>query len=178
MSILQITYCSRSRLSADRAEALLDAGNIAIFSAVRNRLRSVGGMLYFDGRYFAQVLEGPPAELRRLMTVIACDPRHADLTVIGKRALPAPAFGDWSMGFIGATDHTLEIFRRAFDYVDHDLSDADHGMMVGELCEMAHEQIEPPAVDPKTGAARDCPRHVFWDAKRRAARGADFSAAV
>lgn len=175
MAFDQITYVSRSRLGDDESEAFLDAGDIAIYSAVRNRGAGVGGLLYFDGCYFAQVLEGPRATVRRLTCSIARDDRHEQMTLIGKRMINERAFADWSMGLITDATSSLEILRKAFSHTSGGLSDYDHTMLVGQLKEMILTTDEEPDPPQEDWRANTYSRYVFRDHAGRSATNAGFA---
>lgn len=175
MAFDQITYVSRSRLDDDKDEALLDAGDIAIYSAVRNRASDVGGILYFDGRYFAQVLEGPPATVRRLLYRIARDRRHEQMTLIGKRRVEERAFKDWSMGLITDAASSLEILRKAFGHTEQGLSDYDHAAMIGQSKEMIQATEEEPHSPQEDWRPSGYSRYVFWDHAGRSATDASLA---
>lgn len=145
----QITYVSRSELTGDVDERYLDAGNIAVFSAVSNRARGICGALVFDGRFFAQVLEGPLERLQPLMARIARDRRHADVTIIRSRAIPKRSLSDWSMGYIPSGAPFYEIFNVISERAGVSVDSFTHDRFVEDLhCHLSREDRGAPALPP------------------------------
>jgi hypothetical protein len=58
-----------------------------------------GLLLYHDGK-FMQALEGEQQAVQALFRRIQVDPRHRNVTVLIKFAIPDRYFSDWSMGFV------------------------------------------------------------------------------
>jgi hypothetical protein len=112
--LISIVYTSSARepFSPLALRALLDQSRAA------NDTRGVTGMLlYRTGRFF-QVLEGPEAEVRSLVSVIAHDPRHIDMRVIMEEPIGRRQFADWSMGYESIqapTENAPAGFRDTFD---------------------------------------------------------------
>lgn len=75
----------------------LDLRALVERSAARNVLAEIGSFMVADGGFFAQVMEGPPAEVRALTDRIGRDPRHTDMQVVLERPAPAREFSDWPM---------------------------------------------------------------------------------
>lgn len=78
----------------------LDAGEVFKILAEareRNRDRDITGMLVIvDGRFF-QAIEGPEANIARLMTSLKADRRHESIRVLRRRPIAQRQFPDWSM---------------------------------------------------------------------------------
>lgn len=65
-----------------------------------NSQNGISGMLLFDGkRTFIQVLEGETHTVENLYEKIKVDPRHTNVTSLGRRGIPKREFADWRMGF-------------------------------------------------------------------------------
>ncbi|MBA3870004.1 MAG: BLUF domain-containing protein [Anaerolineae bacterium] len=64
-----------------------------------NARLDVTGMLLYRGGNFLQVLEGQEAVIDDLFKVIMQDPRHHQVTLLLKRAVPSRQFEHWEMGF-------------------------------------------------------------------------------
>ncbi len=63
----------------------------------RNAAEDITGlMLYDDGRFY-QWLEGPAANVARLMHSIENDRRHRDIEILSDKPAAARQFGDWKM---------------------------------------------------------------------------------
>jgi hypothetical protein len=65
-----------------------------------NRQTGISGVLLFDTRSFAQVIEGPPKAVKNLFGQIICDPRHTAVTVQEHGLIPGRAFTKWVMAFV------------------------------------------------------------------------------
>ncbi len=88
----QYLYISTApTLAREEVEAILAT------SARNNPARGITGLLLFNGRNFLQLLEGEEAEVAGLMERITADPRHAGVSVLDKRAIPARVCPDWAM---------------------------------------------------------------------------------
>jgi hypothetical protein len=70
-------------------------------SGARNALLSVVGALIFDGRRFAQLLQGPADALAALLRRIADDPRHASMrTLLDEEIDATQALDAWIAGVV------------------------------------------------------------------------------
>ncbi|WP_439101187.1 BLUF domain-containing protein [Congregibacter sp.] len=94
-------YCSRASEGVDDAEV----DRIIEFSQRRNAARSITGMLVFGSGVFFQWVEGPPTEVKSLITSINGDSRHHDIVELDRsvdhreRLYPA-----WEMERVEADD--------------------------------------------------------------------------
>lgn len=101
--LYQVIYSSRavSAMSVADLAAILDdarAGN--------ERRQVTGALIYSDG-IFVQILEGPKAVVTRLVSSIAADARHTDLTVFHEAEVDHRIFGEWTMAYLDATPEQL-----------------------------------------------------------------------
>jgi hypothetical protein len=88
----QYLYISTApTLPREEVDAILAA------SARNNPERGITGLLLFNGRNFLQLLEGDEGEVAGLMETITADPRHAGVSVLDRRTIPARACPDWAM---------------------------------------------------------------------------------
>jgi len=98
-----LIYISRSLLTpANRAreiERILEAAHR------RNRALGVTGALLFTGKNFAQVIEGDPDAVRRLMQSIRADPRHEDVRTVGEASCRRRTFFGWTMAYVGTATY-------------------------------------------------------------------------
>lgn len=99
MPLFSLLYASRSIISADEAEAAVEA--LVKVSQERNHALRVTGCLIFGGGRFAQVLEGDKVAVDELMHSISHDPRHTDVTVLKEVEVSARAFTGWDLGYAG-----------------------------------------------------------------------------
>ena len=120
--LYRLVYCSRNALSD--TEATAEVRRILAVSRRNNAAVAVTGALLFTSGIFAQVLEGPLAQVEQTFERIQTDPRHADVTVLQISCTEQRAFADWSMGFAGgdAAPASLSALRldRAFQMPDGD----------------------------------------------------------
>jgi hypothetical protein len=63
----------------------------------RNRTESITGVVVYDHETFFQWLEGPAANLSRIMGSIRNDPRHTDIEILDDQTAGARRFGDWDL---------------------------------------------------------------------------------
>jgi len=62
---------------------------------------SITGMLYFDEKYFLQVLEGDRKNVSELMFKIAKDERHSDIVIVNISEINRRKFHKWNMVYSG-----------------------------------------------------------------------------
>ena len=89
----QVLYVSQSARPHD--QAALDA--IVTRSRINNALDGVTGLLWSDGRRFAQVIEGDDNAIADVMKRIRLDPRHRAIEVLHDHSIADRQFGTWSM---------------------------------------------------------------------------------
>lgn len=91
----QLLYVSH----APRALAPAELDRILATSRAHNALMGITGLLLFLEDSFLQILEGEERALRDLYSRITADRRHAAPQLLLDRAVAAPGFRGWSMGF-------------------------------------------------------------------------------
>lgn len=94
-----LAYFSRNAADGIGADAHVELGRILASARRNNEKKGVTGALIFSDDHFAQVLEGPLAEIEAIFENIEADPRHSNVTVIHFKPLAARRFGAWSMAF-------------------------------------------------------------------------------
>lgn len=62
------------------------------------RLHVTGMLLYKEGN-FMQVLEGAPANVRKVFRTIAADPRHSGVVKLAEEDMEFRVFKEWPMAF-------------------------------------------------------------------------------
>ena len=102
-SLVRIVYVSRAVAPSGMDPADWPAQIEGILAASRRNNVRVGvtGALIFNRGTFGQVLEGPEAAVEETFMRIEDDPRHDEVQVLELGGITAPAFADWSMGFVG-----------------------------------------------------------------------------
>jgi hypothetical protein len=98
----QLLYVSRNLIPEDKLDIEVDQ----ILAAAHhfNPSRGITGALLVSSDTFAQVLEGPKADVEALYRKLATDPRHADCALLSAKAVTDRHFGTWSMTYAGRTD--------------------------------------------------------------------------
>lgn len=111
-ALSRLVYSSRSALKGTAEQCLAEVANILRASRAKNLKAGLTGVLLFDGTTFLQALEGPLTEIERLYETIACDNRHAEITLIDLIPIEARDHDAWSMGFLDGTDARCHALRR------------------------------------------------------------------
>lgn len=111
-NLFRIVYCSRNLSTA--SAGLQTLAMIRIFDKARsnNARRSVTGALLSSSGLFAQVLEGPRAQIEEVFGKIQQDARHGDVTVLGRSDLCTRDFPDWSMAHVRPVTKAQELVTR------------------------------------------------------------------
>lgn len=84
------------------AAATFDEGGVEdllVQARARNKQCNVTGVLFFNGRKFLQLLEGPKQQVDELFAVIRDDARHSDVTVFHTGEIAERAFESWAMAY-------------------------------------------------------------------------------
>ena len=100
-TLYTFVYCSRAAEGVDDAEV-----NRLIESAQRHNLTSnITGVLVFGSGVFFQWIEGPTAEVRKLMASLYSDPRHYDIVSLDQsEERRERLYPNWQMERVGAED--------------------------------------------------------------------------
>lgn len=94
--MLQLMYVS----TAVQNLAQNDLDDIVTGAVSRNARLEVTGSLYYNGRNFMQLLEGPAPAVHELMGSIRRDVRHSGVVVIKELTGSSPVFAAWSMRIV------------------------------------------------------------------------------
>ena len=94
--MLQLLYVS----TAAQGLAQNDLDDIVGGAVARNASLEVTGSLYYNGRNFMQLLEGPAPAVHDLMDSIRRDPRHSGVVAIKELAGSPSAFAAWNMRIV------------------------------------------------------------------------------
>jgi hypothetical protein len=101
VTLQHFVYCSRAAEGIDDVEV----DRIVDFSQRRNVARGITGVLVFGSGVFFQWIEGPPAEVQKLIESLHGDSRHNDVvsldTGVEKRERLYPG---WEMELVQAED--------------------------------------------------------------------------
>ena len=119
MSLSRLVYYSRN-LIPEGSDMHAEVEGILAASRRNNAAVGVTGALMFNAGCFAQVLEGNRDAVEATFERIQQDERHGDVSVLAFDEVADRAFGEWSMGFVGASRHGAASFggmgaRSGFD---------------------------------------------------------------
>jgi hypothetical protein len=100
-TLYTFVYCSRAADGVDDAEV-----NRLIETAQRhNRTCGITGVLVFGSGVFFQWIEGPAAEVRKLMANLHGDPRHYDIVALDQNEEKRERlYPNWQMERVDAED--------------------------------------------------------------------------
>src|ERR1700712_4924660 len=101
--LYRILYCSRSTLEGT-GTANAEIRQILAKSRANNSRDGITGGLFFSDQCFAQVLEGPAANVESAFERIQCDEGHCEVIVLEAGPIKSRDFPEWSMAFAGITD--------------------------------------------------------------------------
>ena len=73
---------------------------ILAVARARNAAAGITGVLYYDGAYFLQVLEGPQPGLAEVFASILADERHGDVRVVERGPVAQRGFPGWDMAWV------------------------------------------------------------------------------
>jgi hypothetical protein len=107
----QILYLGEHGLSdatLDRAIDEIRAGTVE-----RAQIFRLTGALVLTKNVFAQLLEGPRAEVERCISVLRSDPRHANALLVEEGAVGARQFSGWSVSYAGPASFVGRMTFRA-----------------------------------------------------------------
>ena len=94
-------YCSRAAEGVDDAEV----DRLIELSERRNAARDITGVLVFGSGVFFQWIEGPPAQVEKLIANLHGDPRHYDIVTLDRSVEKrARLYPSWEMERVGADD--------------------------------------------------------------------------
>lgn len=94
-------YCSRAAEGVDDAEV----DRLIVSSQRHNLTRGITGVLVFGSGVFFQWIEGPAAEVRKLMASLHGDPRHHDIVSLDQgEEKRERLYPNWQMERVGADD--------------------------------------------------------------------------
>lgn len=95
--LTSVFYVSRAQVQADEIKRIVEHSREA------NAARGLTGGMLYTGKFFAQVLEGPPAVVIDRWTVISADARHDLVKSLASTPIQKRQYGRWTMGYIHAT---------------------------------------------------------------------------
>lgn len=101
--MIQLLYVSQQKHDMSDTELLemLDQAR------KKNKTLDITGILLYHNGYFMQLLEGPRENVDELYNVIARDPRHRNVRLIGRYNVTDRSFNDWNMGYRKLSEEDL-----------------------------------------------------------------------
>ncbi|MHA6724050.1 BLUF domain-containing protein [Sphingomonas sp. RS2018] len=99
MALESLLYISESTIAPNDTD--LEVRRIVAAARLVNQTLEITGALLFTGTHFAQVLEGAPDSVERLMASIRRDPRHHEVVIVAREPLETRYFADWSLAYNG-----------------------------------------------------------------------------
>lgn len=107
-------YCSRAADGVGRA----DVDRIVASSRRQNPARGITGVLVFGSGVFFQWLEGPRADILKLIDILHADPRHRDIVFLSQgEEVRERLYPGWDMEEVAADD-ILEVLEDALESAD------------------------------------------------------------
>ncbi len=101
--LYRLVYYSRNRIAGSPDVVAEEISGILQTSRLNNARVAVTGALMFNAGCFAQVLEGPRAEVESTFERIQQDERHGDVSLLAFEPSQARSFDSWSMAFVGTS---------------------------------------------------------------------------
>lgn len=106
--LISMTYVSRanSDVSAE------DFNEILKQAQENNAANGITGMLIFNKDYFLQTIEGPRAQINRLLYGLIADQRHYDLQLLETREIKHREWAKWSMNYASPTEQNAAVYLK------------------------------------------------------------------
>ena len=112
--LMSMTYASRANPNVSAK----DFNEILQQAQVNNAANGITGMLTFNKDYFLQTVEGPRAQINRLLYGLIADQRHHDLQIIETRELKHREWSKWSMNYASPTAENSAIYLKYSTTID------------------------------------------------------------
>jgi hypothetical protein len=109
MYFVQLIYASRIKQENFDQNTVKQIQDVALKF---NQKNNVSGVLFCDGSYFLQALEGSRSKVSALYNKIAKDERHQDVTLLAMNDIAVRDFGDWSMELLSYKAETIDVLKR------------------------------------------------------------------
>lgn len=114
MSINQLIYLSQ----ATRKMSVEDLTAIQNIAKTNNAPMDVTGNLFYNGGWFLQVLEGPPATLDKLFRKIEKDPRHKNSRILYNEPATFRTFSRWTMAMTNLDDRQADKYNELVEVIE------------------------------------------------------------
>ena len=134
--LYRLVYYSRNAILGLVEEVDASVRQILGSSQRNNGADGVTGALMFTDGLFAQILEGPRAQVERVFDRIQLDDRHTEVTLLSFEPTPARDYPSWAMAFVGQGGaHAHCAAESGFD-----LATADGNAMAAHLRALLNEE--------------------------------------
>ena len=125
--LYRLTYVSKNLIKGSEVETSEAIEQILDVSRHKNALVNITGTLMFNGRAFAQVLEGDRTDLDTIFDSIKNDHRHCKINVLQYAITKKRNFSNWSMAFVGQSLHGNTVWGSLGDQSGFDVLRLDEG---------------------------------------------------
>ncbi len=99
--------------------------------SVHNNLQdAITGVLFYDGKSFMQIIEGPEQKIDRLYDKILMDDRHNQITLLHTSYIDKRSFTDWSLRLIQVPP---DLFKKKFDMITQAKRHPSTGVDIAKL---------------------------------------------
>lgn len=104
----QLIYCSE--VSAEISNKQL----VQILQKARNNNSkdNITGVLFFNHKYFLQLLEGDQLPINTLYRKVINDNRHTNVTLLNYEKIIQRSFENWAMGFANQKNVSVEVYKK------------------------------------------------------------------
>ena len=92
--------------------SISDINSIIEIATKYNKEIGITGCLYFDEKFFIQVLEGDRFKVSQLYNKISKDNRHKNIVIVDVATIPKRDFAQWSVLYLGKIRPKNEILLR------------------------------------------------------------------
>ena len=106
--LISMTYASR----ANPDVSAKDFNEILKQAQENNAANGITGMLTFNKDYFLQTIEGPRAQINRLLYGLIADQRHYDLQLLETREIKHREWAKWSMNYASPTEENAAVYLK------------------------------------------------------------------
>lgn len=106
--LVSMTYASRANPNVSAK----DFNEILKQAQKNNAANGITGMLIFNKDYFLQTIEGPRAQINRLLYSLIADQRHHDLQLLETRELKHREWSKWSMNYASPTETNAAVYLK------------------------------------------------------------------
>lgn len=108
MVLVRMIYAST--IASDLEKEAIN--KIMTCSKSENKKQNITGLLYFNRRYFLQVLEGERETVNKLFMKIARDERHKNVVISELVEVHQREFESWKMGYVPESKITTPIILK------------------------------------------------------------------